>query len=397
MNRSGIFDFDLSLVNPTGFGAFAPDRGLARLAHDGLEWKVTDEFTEPRTIDTAAGVQPADLTEFRRYTALQIDWASHTGDEAILRFLAALASAGVPLFSFGPVPTWAAPLGDDLLGHFERIQAEDLTDPLQRELYSIRQRRSALAARTRESNRTLPSVTAMICTCRPEYVESALETVRRQRYPNVETVLLLHGVSRKEPTIREALAKATNPVTVREVPEDTVFGDALNQGVKAASGDYVTKIDDDDWYGPNHIGDLMNAAWYSGAAIVGGFTEFVHLDELDTTIYRSAGGGEKYSTFVAGGTITASRETMRELGGFPSLPRAIDVGLFERAREAEAPIYRGHGMEYLFSRRSEGHTWDVGVAYFLKSAERQWFKDPFDEHVVADSLEQCLVRRKDPR
>jgi hypothetical protein len=392
VNRSGIFDFDLSLVNPIGFGAIQPERGLGRLAHDGVEWNITDEFAAIRTIDPEVGVETADLPEFRRHTAIEIAWASPPGDEAILRFVAALAVAGVPLLSLGPVPDWAAPLGEDLVRRLDRARAEQVADPLLRELHSVRLRRSALASRTAESKRSLPSVTAMICTCRPEFVGQAVKAVERQRYPELEIVLVLHGCDRSDPRIRAATREAKLPLTVVEIGADTVFGEALNAGVAAASGDYVTKMDDDDWYGPNYIGDLMNAAWYSEAAIVGSFTEFVHLDELETTIHRPAGGGEKYSTFVAGGTITASLETMRELGGFPPLPRGIDVGLFERAKEAEASIYRNHGMEYLFSRRQQGHTWDVEVGYFLKSAERQWYKRPFGEHLLADSLEQCLTR-----
>lgn len=394
MNRSGIFDFDLSLVNPSGFGAFAPDRGLARLAHDGLEWSITDEFAAVRTVDPAAGVETADLPEFRRHAGLEIDWASHDGDETFLRFLAALAAAGVPLLSRGPVPAWAAPLGDDLVRQLDGARAEQMADPLHRELHSVRLRRSALASRISASDRTLPSITAMICTCRPEFVGSALAAMQRQRYPNLEVVLILHGVSRDLPEVRKALDETELPVTVREVSEDTVFGDALNLGVEAASGEYVTKVDDDDWYGPNHVVDLMNAATYAEADVVGSFTEFVHLEHLDLTIYRPAGGGEKFTKFVAGGTITAKRQTLLDLKGFPSIPKGIDVGLFERVRDAGGRIYRTHGMEYVLSRRMVGHTWDVEVGYFLKSAERQWFKTPVADHVASDSLERCLTPQK---
>jgi hypothetical protein len=392
VSRSGIFEFDLARVNPTGFGATVADRGVARLAYDGDAWSIADEFAVIGPIGADGALDPETLPELRRYRALEIDWASHPGGEDVLRWIAAAATAGIPMYSRGAAGAWASPLGDELLKRLDGGVAENLADQLQRELYSVRQRRAALAARTREEQRKLPTVSAMICTCRPEFVGNAVQAVDRQRYPGLEIVLVLHGCDPADDRIRAALRSTELPVRVLEVDEDVVFGEALNAGIAAASGEYVTKMDDDDWYGPNYIGDLINAAWYSGAAIVGSFTELVHLEELQTTIHRPAGGGEKYSTFVAGGTITATRETMRELGGFPPLPRGIDVGLFERAREAEAQLYRNHGLEYLFSRRSQGHTWDVGVGYFLKSAERQWYKKPFAEQVMADGLEHCLTR-----
>jgi hypothetical protein len=393
VSRSGIFEFDLSTVNPSGFSAAVVDHGVARLSYDGDAWSIVDQYAEVGSIGSQGAFDPATLPELRRYQALQIDWASHPGDEAALRWIAAAAAAGVPLFSLGAAPAWAAPLGDELLRRLD-VQAEDLADPLQRELHSVRQRRAALAARHRETNGSLPTVTAMICTCRPEFVGSALDAMKRQHYPNLEVVLLLHGIGRDQPEVRKALDETDLSVTVRQVSADTVFGDALNLGVEAASGEYVTKIDDDDWYGPNHVGDLVNAIAYSEADVVGSFTEFVHLEHLDLTIYRPAGGGEKYTKFVAGGTITAKRQTLRDLGGFPPVPKGIDVGLFERVKQADGRIYRNHGMEYVLSRRMIGHTWDVEVGYFLKSSELQWFKTPLAEHVASDSLESCLTRKK---
>ena len=394
VNRPGIFDFDRSLVNPSGFSAAVVDRGIAALAHDGLDWALADGLSPLGTIDSRDPLDPGKLSELRRHRAVQIDWASHSGGNDALRIVAAMAAAGVPLVSLGTVPGWASPLGEVLVNHLDRARVELMNDPLQRELHSVRLRRSALEAHGQEIGRTAPPVTAVICTCRPEFVASALASVRRQRYPNLEAVLLLHGVRRDHPAVRQALAQADMPVTVREVPARTVFGDALNIGVEAASGEYVTKIDDDDWYGPNHVGDLLTAHAYADAAVVGSFTEFVQLEMLDLTIYRPAGGGEKYTKFVAGGTITAARETLLDLGGFPPVPNGIDVGLFDRVREAGGRIYRTHGMEYVLSRRMLGHTWDVEVGYFLKTSERQWFKTPVSEHVAADSLERCLTRQK---
>jgi len=397
VSRSGIFTFDLSLANPSGFGAAVTDRGIARLAHDGRDWGVFDGFVRIYDVDTATGPDAGVLSELRHHEAVEIDWASHPGSDALLGYVAALAASGVPLLSLGPVPAWAFPLGDDLVKELEQMRSDQLSDPLRRELHSVRLRRAAMAARAIGAGIGSPAVTAMICTCRPEYVGSALASMRRQHYPNLEVVLLLHGIRRDHPDVRSALAESTLPVTVLEVPADTVFGDALNLGVEAASGEYVTKVDDDDWYGPNHVGDLMNAAAHSNAEVVGAFTEFVHLEMLDVTIYRPSGGGEKFTKFVAGGTITAKRRTLLDLEGFPPVPNGIDVGLFERLRKADGRIYRTHGMEYVLSRRMLGHTWDVEVGYFLKSSERQWFRTPVGEHVASDSLELCLTPQRGPR
>ena len=52
----------------------------------------------------------------------------------------------------------------------------------------------------------------------------------------------------------------------------------------ATSGDLVLKMDDDDWYAPDAIADLVRAHAYSGAEVVGMPAEFHYLTEPDVTV-----------------------------------------------------------------------------------------------------------------
>ena len=69
----------------------------------------------------------------------------------------------------------------------------------------------------------------------------------------------------------EADPPPADDLTVAVVPvgEDAVFGDVLNAAVEAADGDLVLKMDDDDWYAPDFVADLLRARAYSGAELVG--------------------------------------------------------------------------------------------------------------------------------
>ena len=71
------------------------------------------------------------------------------------------------------------------------------------------------------------------------------------------------------------------------------LGDALNAGTgEAASGELITKMDDDDHHGPEHPGPGA-AAEYSGAELVAKGAEFIYLEQLDLTIRRFAGQGRE--------------------------------------------------------------------------------------------------------
>ena len=115
------------------------------------------------------------------------------------------------------------------------------------------------------------------------------------------------------------------PLTVVGVSSERSLGDALNAGVDAASGEVVTKMDDDDWYGSDHLWDLMLALDYSGAELVAKGAEFVYMEELDITIRRFTGRSEGANvTTVAGGTLTISKHNLEAVGGLAPGPRAVD-------------------------------------------------------------------------
>ena len=46
------------------------------------------------------------------------------------------------------------------------------------------------------------------------------------------------------------------------------------EATRVAQGTLLTKVDDDDLYGPEHVWDLVLARCYSGAAVVGKGAEF---------------------------------------------------------------------------------------------------------------------------
>ena len=89
----------------------------------------------------------------------------------------------------------------------------------------------------------------------------------------------------------------------------------------AATGDLVLKMDDDDWYAPDFVADLLRARAYSGADLVGTADEFYYLAERDLTVQRRH-PGERYSHWVAGGTLMVDPSLLREAGGFPSVREA---------------------------------------------------------------------------
>ncbi|MGI9528707.1 MAG: glycosyltransferase, partial [Acidimicrobiia bacterium] len=159
------------------------------------------------------------------------------------------------------------------------------------------------------------------------------------------------------------------PVIVIQAPGHWNLGDCYNVAVEAATGDFITKWDDDDYYGESHITDLVLAQRYSNADIVGKMVEFVYLEDLDITVARDTGGSERMNNrHVAGGTMMMTRHLARTLR-FDRRRRWVDAGILARARNAGCTIYATHPLGYMLNRHGRGHTWESDSSQFLQ-AER---------------------------
>ncbi len=379
-----IAPIDETTVNPTGFSK-AENGPLGHLTLHGDRAVVQDGRKDLVAVAPDGTVTDVDLARLRHLRGVRVDWSGHSGPHAAVRAVASLAAGGVPVVS-GPVPAWAAGLGAPLTGLLAAATEADLSDRLAREEHSVRLRRAALHTHGLRSRwRSLaaeagvpvpsgPRVSVVLCTRRPEMVGFALAQIARQRGVELETVLTLHGFPASLPEVRTAVDayRATGlPLVLHEAPADRIFGAVLNDSVARASGDLVAKWDDDDWYGPEHLADLVLARTYSGAELVGTGQDFVFLQEIDLMVWRSR-ESETATRFIAGGTILTDRLVLEETGGFRPLPRAIDTQLLIAVTRGGGRVHRTHGLGYVLRRTGGGHTWSEDMAYFLHNYARQW-------------------------
>lgn len=334
---SGLGPLDEALLNPVGFRRDW-DRGPVPLPEGELTPALVAGLRDAQAVLVPAGADP--------------------------RMVAGLAMAGVPLVGDGYADV-------------------DLDDPMRREEHSVRLRRAALREHSSLGWRqrtgavvgirtaAYPSVSVLLPTRRPEQLAFALAQVARQRGVELELVLATHGFEADPAVVRAALDGV--PFTLVPQHRDTVFGDVLRAATDAASGDVVVKMDDDDWYGPDAIADLLLAQHYSGAELVGMPAEMVYLEPIRTTV-RRRGPSESFGAVVAGGTMTMDRALLRAVGGFRSVPRHVDARLLEDVRAAGGRVYRTQGLGYVLRRTAGGHTWDSGLGYFLtrQSLAAQW-------------------------
>lgn len=208
-----------------------------------------------------------------------------------------------------------------------------------------------------------PTVSLVIATHRPERLAHALAQARSQNYPYLQIVVAVHS---DEPVdVRALMDGWTGDWVAIGVPRHLSLGQVLHEASMRAEGDLISKMDDDDYYSPDHIWDLVLARMYSGAEVVGKALDHIYLAEQDLTVFRPTYGAEKYADFVAGGTILISAGDLAQVGGWRPVPRSVDRALLDAVIRSGGLIYRTHGVGYTYVRHGSSNTSQVSDEHFL--------------------------------
>ncbi|CAB4654496.1 unannotated protein [freshwater metagenome] len=213
-----------------------------------------------------------------------------------------------------------------------------------------------------------PTVSVVLATHRERFIDHAVAQLARLAYPNLQIIVGLHGVEVDE----SRFAPIAHDLKVVRMSNDIPFGTALQQLSQHAEGQLITKMDDDDFYGPEHVWDLVLARMYSGATLVGKALDWIHVESANTTAFRPEYVAETYAPFIAGGTMLISRADLDALGGWRPVAKSVDRALIERVQHTGGTIYRTHGLGYLYERRGEGHTATPNEDHFLTKTTRTY-------------------------
>ena len=138
------------------------------------------------------------------------------------------------------------------------------------------------------------------CLNRARYLGAAIESVRAQNFPDVEHIVV-DGMS-TDGTV-ELLARHPHLRVIRE--PDTGLYDALNKGLRAASGDIVGHLNSDDLYAPGVFAAVAEAfadpqvdAVFGGAEVFEGDTpeerrvvrRFTRREEIELSVFNTTVG-----------------------------------------------------------------------------------------------------------
>ncbi|WP_435103461.1 glycosyltransferase [Arhodomonas sp. AD133] len=210
-----------------------------------------------------------------------------------------------------------------------------------------------------------PPVSVITPTKRPDYLPAAHQVFRAQSYPNKEWVVLVNtDVEEGQEDSLEAL-RADPAVQVIRVHGEHNIGACLNLGIRRSNGRYWFKMDDDDFYGPHYVADMMLELRGVEADIFGKPTAFVYL-EAENLLIRRGGAlnaqhlyGCEEVPHMCGATISGRRESITREPFSEQLRASVDTEFMRRCKAAGLRVYLSsiYGFAALRQGDKSRHTW----------------------------------------
>lgn len=223
------------------------------------------------------------------------------------------------------------------------------------------------------------SVSAVVPTNREHEIDNILANVGRQSHRDVELVIVAHGLKVDHADLKSRSKDfGVDHLVVIDADESLTLGACMNLGVDAASGAYIAKMDDDNFYGCHYLQDLLSAFDYTEAGIVGKWAHYVWLQASGAVVLRYSAAEHTYERRIQGGSMLCHQDVVRNLR-FSDLPRAIDSDILDRAAAAGVKIYSADRFNFVSIRGADrhAHTWTVADSTFMTgTGQLLFYGDP---------------------
>jgi glycosyltransferase involved in cell wall biosynthesis len=229
----------------------------------------------------------------------------------------------------------------------------------------------------RSQNSSYPKISVVVSTLRPDDLANLLRQIAKQTLPQFELLLGLHTIdlNSEHKKLIGQLKKRKISVITKKFDSSKNLGMILTSLAQLSTGEFVSKMDDDDYYGPEHLRDLVDAAIDTGADVVGRAMNYVYLEPLQLTVRRFSASGtqavELWSDWVCGGTILVRRKQAENVGWFGNGHTAVDRFLLSGVTNNGGKIWRTFGAGYIYRRTFTFHTYITNYSKYLNGANEQ--------------------------
>ena len=172
-------------------------------------------------------------------------------------------------------------------------------------------------------------------------------------------------------------------IKIFQLSEKKSLGSCLNFAIDNSKFEYISKFDDDDFYGSNYLTDMLNAFKYTNAQILGKYSIYAYLEDKKLLVLRYPDMENRYIGYIAGSTLTFKKEVFRKVR-FKDLNTSEDTFFLNDSIEKGFNIYATDRFNHVICRRNnlKDHSWKISEAEFLNKCKIITKTDDYKSHVT---------------
>lgn len=233
----------------------------------------------------------------------------------------------------------------------------------------------------RASLESLPKygVSLILVTNKKRFIDNIFLNYKRFHYDKKELIIILNK-NELDPADYIRKAGTDDTIHVYQLDQDTSLGLCMNFGISKSRYDFVAKIDDDDYYGPNYLLDQMNIFHKQDVEVVVKSRRLIFF-ESDQTLQIYRGRGENELVLGGGGGTILAKKSIFDTIHFQDLSLAEDDAFFFDCERAGFKVYAGNKFNYVYNRyiNPNNHTYIVDDSCFKSACVKIDVADSFEQ------------------
>ena len=238
-----------------------------------------------------------------------------------------------------------------------------------------------------EAGENKPLVSIITCTRRPNMIDRIVENMTRQNHPNCELILMLQDFSdaQRNELLVKLKSKPSNLTRIEVIvndSQDITLGERFNHAATHAKGEYIAKMDDDDFYFEHYLSDMLIPFTFGDYGMVGKKELFMYLSGSNKLVKRFPGMKHRVVDFVAGPTFLVKKKVFDRVK-FEPRNTGEDSSFIKNIQAAGYKIYATDPFNFIQFRADPiKHTWGISDEEILQGKHTQ---------IVANSFNTAFV------
>ncbi|AGY78215.1 glycosyltransferase [Clostridium autoethanogenum] len=240
----------------------------------------------------------------------------------------------------------------------------------------VREKILVKSIRKKYSKTLQPGVSIITPTNKFQHIDNIFLNYGRLDYKNKELIIILNN-NNLDIKDYEAKSRTLKGVKIFKLDDNCTLGECLNFGIGQSKYDYISKMDDDDYYGVNYLTDLMNVFKYTDAQITGKCSRFIYFKENNELGIFLPNFENQFTRTVAGGTILFKKEIFEKVK-FKKVTVGEDNFFLDDCLKAGIKMFSSDKYNYVYmrNRNLNDHTWRISQQDLFAEYVKRFLNTP---------------------